>query len=684
MQAIQRGLDAARRLTSLNAASDESSKAHPSEEPASTKSSTRLSVTDKSKKETVYKTRKTKGSKKRLNATSATLSQDGPERVEATAQIKLPSLKNVSDTVTTDEPQLLQLKSVKVCESAVAGATVTTMRPAKRKKKRKKHKGNARDSPTPQLTLDPKMQSALQLICRQLERCAISRSSSSAGSKHLVKNRGAWIFQCRKYSAVASAGSHTGSSSANNRSKRKKADDDAAASSHPPPKGASGAKRKSKSKKINSQLVPVSAPVVNSKLEPISEAAAAAVVLSAVELLLPLKKRHHHLAASESPDVEQVEPSQSSTSSDCLATDSNPSHDQVLSSATAITGNVQPPMVSSRKRPASAVESEVVNSKAEPKKSATESTSSLKKSEKRKGQTVKKAKTEMRDDAEKSNLPALDVKEEKGTGDSVEEHLSANKKKNRRRKTFNRTGFPSVKRKRKKPFSPVPPISAATPVPSKSDSDRPLSAAGTAPPAEFRHAKRARLTPKEDEIADGLLPEPASSEALSSDELINPHVPLPSVAADIPKKRKRAAAPNFRKRYLTAGLLSNFFKEDPPADAPAERPEGRVKMMTYDPAEHEHGLLPAPFYCERVLRRVRRDYQLPYDLWWLHQEGKLPGRDVMTTVPSWNYRKIRSNVYYDVKPPFTNDAQACNCTLPPPDATGASRHSLISLIIQFQ
>ena len=89
---------------------------------------------------------------------------------------------------------------------------------------------------------------------------------------------------------------------------------------------------------------------------------------------------------------------------------------------------------------------------------------------------------------------------------------------------------------------------------------------------------------------------------------------------------------------------------------------GSSRCLTYDRLEHEHGLLPAPVYCERYIRRRRHDFQLPYDLWWLERHGKLPGRETM--VPSWNYRKIRTNVYYDVKPPYSNDAQACNCKWP--------------------
>uniref|UniRef100_A0A182PGW1 Histone-lysine N-methyltransferase n=1 Tax=Anopheles epiroticus TaxID=199890 RepID=A0A182PGW1_9DIPT len=102
-----------------------------------------------------------------------------------------------------------------------------------------------------------------------------------------------------------------------------------------------------------------------------------------------------------------------------------------------------------------------------------------------------------------------------------------------------------------------------------------------------------------------------------------------------------------RKKYITAGLFSDCYKDDGTGG------EGRSGPKT--PPET---LLPPPAYCERFLRRTVRDFQLPYDLWWLQENGKLPGRN---SVPSWNYRKIRTNVYYDVKPNPSTDNPQCNC-----------------------
>ncbi|XP_021707227.1 histone-lysine N-methyltransferase ash1 isoform X2 [Aedes aegypti] len=101
-----------------------------------------------------------------------------------------------------------------------------------------------------------------------------------------------------------------------------------------------------------------------------------------------------------------------------------------------------------------------------------------------------------------------------------------------------------------------------------------------------------------------------------------------------------------RKKYIAAGLFSDCYKDD-----------GKTSGRN-GPKVQPESLLPPPAYCERFLRRTQRDFQLPYDLWWLHENGKLTARHA---IASWNYRKIRTNVYYDVKPNPSTDHPQCNC-----------------------
>ncbi|XP_046677984.1 histone-lysine N-methyltransferase ASH1L isoform X2 [Homalodisca vitripennis] len=123
--------------------------------------------------------------------------------------------------------------------------------------------------------------------------------------------------------------------------------------------------------------------------------------------------------------------------------------------------------------------------------------------------------------------------------------------------------------------------------------------------------------------------------------------------ADSTKSRKKNP-PRWRKKYLSAGLFSDCYKEA----EPRKSTDITKSRLMYNPAEHRHGLLPPPYYCGKWVRQRRMNFQLPHDLWWLHTNNQLPGRDI---VPSWNYKKIRTNVYYDVKPVLLYEAQACSC-----------------------
>ncbi|XP_060525871.1 histone-lysine N-methyltransferase ash1 isoform X2 [Cylas formicarius] len=126
-----------------------------------------------------------------------------------------------------------------------------------------------------------------------------------------------------------------------------------------------------------------------------------------------------------------------------------------------------------------------------------------------------------------------------------------------------------------------------------------------------------------------------------------------SVSGDETKKNKKV--PRWRKRFLVAGLFSDYYKED---ESKRQENTKSLRNLIYNPEDHPYGLLPPPYHCGKYLRCRRVDFQLPYDLWWQHTHSQLPGRDV---VPSWNYRKIRTNVYNVKTSGGTCEPQACNC-----------------------
>lgn len=674
IQAIQRGMNAALRLKSKDVPEEEKNLQNEEESTSTTIKSSRK----KSSKKQLSSSHK---KHKEVDKTTAqAVEKDTLIFSEVTSKLGLPITQNSCEPTVSQNTMLLQHRPKSLNEFKVTTATTTVRSPSprhsKRKKKRKKYKASTHEQVL-SIPMDPNLKSTLDQLCRRLDRCIISKSTSPNNSASCDKLP--WVFQCRKYT-ITNGNSNSNSS----RTKRRKLLEDPGT-----PSNITGvvSKRKGKSKKTGFQptlISGISKVEETKEYQPTVASAAAAVVLSAVELLLPLKKRHHHLATSEVPVVEPV----AAISHSCGSATEKPSQEHTLLKLPVNQQQQQ----SHRKRPAnSELILEPTDSVAIDQRERKIQTTKNQKSKKSRGQ--KKAKTEGFADiieavaaGVEEPLPTVNdppviepMVSSCATPVPVQEEISAVvdpslKKKVRRRKTFNRTGFPSVKKKRKKPPSPVPSTTTTTTTPppppphtlpplSKDEVD--LSTSNNAIAPTYRQAKRAKLMPK-DEDEDGILPEPTSSEAASGDES-NGISFRPSTTKEVQPKKRRMST--MRKRYLPAGLLSKFFKEDPETNGTTtSAPADRTKVLTYEPEEHEHGLLPAPVYCEKFLRRTKRDFQLPFDVWWLHQQGKLPGRDNL--VPSWNYRKIRSNVYYDVKPPFTNDAQACNCTLPSADATG--------------
>ncbi|XP_020713257.1 histone-lysine N-methyltransferase ash1 isoform X1 [Ceratitis capitata] len=134
-----------------------------------------------------------------------------------------------------------------------------------------------------------------------------------------------------------------------------------------------------------------------------------------------------------------------------------------------------------------------------------------------------------------------------------------------------------------------------------------------------------------------------------------------------------------KKNYLPAGLFSDYFKQlhTPASVKKSTEKKELVETSATTPVLGESScnsnvennnsantattakLLPPP-YCEQYFRRTQIDFQLPYDIWWAYTNSKLPTR---ITVPSWNYRKIRTNIYADaVRPNLAGlDHPTCNC-----------------------
>ncbi|XP_071051493.1 histone-lysine N-methyltransferase ash1 isoform X2 [Onthophagus taurus] len=165
----------------------------------------------------------------------------------------------------------------------------------------------------------------------------------------------------------------------------------------------------------------------------------------------------------------------------------------------------------------------------------------------------------------------------------------------------------------------------------------------------YRRTSERRLKRKLREVSPASSVEPSIEKRLRDER---------GSASGDDKKHKKV--PRWRKKSLVAGLFSDYYKEDDET-ARLKRTESSTTKtrLVYNPEEHPYGLLPAPYHCGKYLRCRKIPFQLPYDLWWQHTHSQLPGRDI---VPSWNYRKIRTNVYNVKLPMGACEPQSCNCT----------------------
>ncbi|XP_058557871.1 histone-lysine N-methyltransferase ASH1L isoform X4 [Neofelis nebulosa] len=136
-----------------------------------------------------------------------------------------------------------------------------------------------------------------------------------------------------------------------------------------------------------------------------------------------------------------------------------------------------------------------------------------------------------------------------------------------------------------------------------------------------------------------------------------PEGSLQPVLSLIPREKKAPRPP--KKKYQKAGLYSDVYKT---ADPKSRLIQLKKEKLEYSPGEHEYGLFPAPIHVGKYLRQKRIDFQLPYDILWQWKHNQLYKKP---DVPL--YKKIRSNVYVDVKPLSGYEATTCNCKKPDDD-----------------
>lgn len=136
---------------------------------------------------------------------------------------------------------------------------------------------------------------------------------------------------------------------------------------------------------------------------------------------------------------------------------------------------------------------------------------------------------------------------------------------------------------------------------------------------------------------------------------------VPTIEREVGKRSRT------KKRYLVAGLFSNYYKEDHPiVEKVAKSSNGTdKKTANQQPDEPLNGtLLPMPFYAKQIMH-AQIDFQLPYDLWYAYENDKLPPR-----VQSWTFKKIRINSYSDSVKPQAQSSDLSQCSCKPDYACG--------------
>ncbi|XP_048476417.1 histone-lysine N-methyltransferase ASH1L isoform X2 [Rhincodon typus] len=148
--------------------------------------------------------------------------------------------------------------------------------------------------------------------------------------------------------------------------------------------------------------------------------------------------------------------------------------------------------------------------------------------------------------------------------------------------------------------------------------------------------------------SEAAVPSKPGGKTASTDSVTPP--PQPTI-----QREKKAPRPP-KKKYQKAGLYSDVYKvPDPKSRLILVKKE----KLEYIPGEHDYGLFPAPIHVGKYLRQKRIDFQLPYDILWQWKHNQLYKKP---DVPL--YKKIRSNVFVDVKPLSGCEPTTCNCKRP--------------------
>lgn len=149
---------------------------------------------------------------------------------------------------------------------------------------------------------------------------------------------------------------------------------------------------------------------------------------------------------------------------------------------------------------------------------------------------------------------------------------------------------------------------------------------GSSSPCNLTPRNMKRLRSSGYDTENDILP---SNDILNDDHEAGKH----SSSTHTRKKQSR-----WKKRYLQGGILQEYGKDfEGKTRSSIENSNviGRNKVIGETNESPSAALLSATYQCGKLLRQRKMPFQLPYDLWWLHTQSRLPSRE---SVPSWNYK----------------------------------------------
>ncbi|XP_015795908.1 uncharacterized protein LOC107372226 [Tetranychus urticae] len=131
-----------------------------------------------------------------------------------------------------------------------------------------------------------------------------------------------------------------------------------------------------------------------------------------------------------------------------------------------------------------------------------------------------------------------------------------------------------------------------------------------------------------------------------------------SFKAEITESNMQAA--NFATESTQSTISSEDMEISPPS--PSVSNDNLKSIPEDDELDPSYStLLPPPLYAGQKVRRTRSNFKLPYDIWLQSTRGQLIGSAFNSTRA---YKKIKSNVFVNVKPISVDEEQSCNCKKP--------------------